>query len=208
MCIRGSRTRRGAGWWRGGGIVAWWGQCRRVWNWRADRASSVYRSGSHLIKSKDIRLEEAHNEVELEHADRLRKAKAEAKTSEEHIVSERYNALSRYHGVLQSFWGIAKAANDRNACYTDTLTQVWILFEDGRNVKKITLSTGSTLDVLWVIELKTALEVNDLKLHTIPGLAAEHSTYYTEDSRLRDFIKTHGRETSKTVMVIQYVQER
>lgn len=65
-------------------------------------------------------LEGARDQAERERERLVNKAQLDAKTSKNQINAERYGALSRYHGVLRSVWGIIKAADERGAGHNDT----------------------------------------------------------------------------------------
>lgn len=49
----------------------------------------------------------------------VRKIRTETNVSEDRVIAGRNGAPSRYHGVLQSTRDTAKAANERNASYSD-----------------------------------------------------------------------------------------
>lgn len=137
----------------------------------------------------------------------MRKVRIEAKTLEKHIVVERNGAFSHYHDVLRLIRGIVKGADQRNADFTDTLTQSRILFEEGRSVKAVTLSAVPSRERLWTAKLASALKAKESGQQTLLGPTADHSTLRTKFSRLRNSVMTIGKERKRTVMLTSVVRD-
>lgn len=129
------------------------------------------------ITAKLDKFEGERDDTRCLHDAFVRKLQAEAKKSEERIEAERYAALLRYHGVLNSIRGIFKAADDRHAVHAVTLTQLQLLFEAERMVETVTSLTGPILKGIKVAESKSVFEGKELKWQTLPELPSEKWHY-------------------------------
>lgn len=87
-------------------------------------------------------LEDARDKAKQEHDNLLKKVQTEAETADDHILAERDDTLSRYHGVLRFNRGIDKAVDVCNTGHKDTLTQLQLFFKVGRKIKADSSSTG------------------------------------------------------------------
>lgn len=107
--------------------------------------------------------------------------------------------------MLRSVLGIFKAVDERNAGYSNTLTQLRLLFKKGRKVRAILLSAGPSQEGLLVAELESRLEAKKLELQVLLGPAAKKFTLRTEASRLRDSVETLDREKREVGMLSEDV---
>lgn len=78
---------------------------------------------------------DARDKAGQEHEDLFKKVPTEAESSEEYFTAKRSDSLFRYYNVLRSTRGSFKVADECNACYIDTLTQLRLVFDENRNVK-------------------------------------------------------------------------
>lgn len=140
-----------------------------------------------------------------QHEEIAKKLWVEARTSEERVGTEQDGVLLRYHGVLQSTRGIFKAADEHRAGHTDTLSQLRLLFEEGRKLKVVVSTTGPSLKGLSVAKLESPLESMELELQTLPELASESLKLGAEVSGLRAFVETFGCWRQEIVMLTQDV---
>lgn len=106
-------------------------------------------------------LEDRRDKAKHEHEDLVRNISTKRETSKEHIIAERDGVWSCFHGVLQSVKGSVRAADEHSAGHTDTLTQLWSLFEEVRRVRVVSSSTGPSQEGTIVAELESVLEVNN-----------------------------------------------
>lgn len=129
----------------------------------------------------------------------------EAKTSEECIETMRDAALSRYRGVLRSFRGIVKAADERIAGQASTLNQLQLLFE-GAQGDGVRVSSWLR-ERLWTAESESAPGAKALRLQMLPGLASKNSIARAKDSGLSSSFDTLGRERREVVTFTHDVQD-
>lgn len=93
-------------------------------------------------------LDDTRNKGEQECKDFLKKARVDAKTSEEHIVAERDGAFSSSHSVLRSIRRHVEREDECDAGYTDTLTQLQLLFDEERKVTVVSSPAGPSWEEL------------------------------------------------------------
>lgn len=72
----------------------------------------------------------------------MNKVRTEAQTLKKDIEAEHDSTLSQDQGMLQSIQGVVKAADERSAGYTGSLTQLRLLFKEGRKIKAFFSSAG------------------------------------------------------------------
>lgn len=150
---------------------------------------------------------EARDKEEQKSEKHLKTVGTEAIVLAELIVAKWDGALSYHHDVLRSIRGTVMAADERNAAYTDRLTQLRLPSEEGSKVKAVFSSAGPSQQGPQVTKPKSALEAKESELQTLRGLAAENSTLRTEAVWLWDSVETLGRERRKIVMLTQYVRD-
>lgn len=103
-----------------------------------------------LLTSKVYDFEDVRDGLKLEHDELLKKLRNEAKLSEEHIGVERNGVPFCYHGELRSRREIVKAADERTAGHSDTLTQLQLFFEEWRKKKMILSVSRFSQKRFWV----------------------------------------------------------
>lgn len=142
-----------------------------------------------------------------EHEAAVAKLRPEAKLAEDRLEGERDGALSCYHGVLRSVWAIVKSGDEPNANHADTLTKLLLLFKEGRNISAPPFAAGLFHDQDRILKHENALEVNELELQTLLGLAEEYAKVCSDISRLWNSVKMLSRESSTVQLVRENVRD-
>lgn len=146
------------------------------------------------LTGKLLSLEDARDKAKCGHDELVKNIRTGTKMSGDHVLAEHDGALCRYHGISQSVLGIVNAADGRNASHTETLTHVRLQLQEARKMITISLLAGLSHKGVRVARLKSEIEVEELVLQALPGLAAAKATGRTEASLQRDSIEMLGQK--------------
>lgn len=101
-----------------------------------DEQLATARAATVSLKTKVLALKEARDRVQQERDDISENMGKETKTMDDYIASEWGRAPSQYHHVLRSIRGVAKAADERSAGHTNSLTFILLLLKRGANLRR------------------------------------------------------------------------
>lgn len=158
-----------------------------------------------LLTAKVDQLEGKRDDTRRAHDEIVHRLRVDTKASDERIGAERNSVLSRYYGALRSVRDFIKAADERHTGHADTLTQLRLSFEEGRNVREVAFSAGPSLETLMVVVLVCALDALKLELQTLSGIASENLTIHLRVSRLSASVEMLDRKRREIMMPTQGV---